>query len=285
MVSGEKREQGVVASLKDGFGFLKCVEREPRLFFHFNEVLEVDREVQTGDEFEFTVIQDQTSTFSNNRQSAIRMKRLPFGSVQFETRMESGISGVVSKEIPSTWNNRSPTKNQNGHNGEVAESGLISYQTNGTKKTISFYYKDCDAKHFPRIGDKVQFNINQIKRNKELIAVDIQIVQPASQTNGISKHSTRPAQIHQGFVAALKDGFGFIETVDHDREVFFHFSNFDGDAAKLELGQEVEYNLGSRGNSGSCSSAENVKLIARGSISLPTISGEVMDGVVVRPLR
>lgn len=83
-MSGEKREQGVVCSVKEGFGFLKCVEREARLFFHFNEILEVERttEVQVGDEFEFTVVQDQTTSstmFSSNRQSAIRMKWLPPG--------------------------------------------------------------------------------------------------------------------------------------------------------------------------------------------------------------
>lgn len=39
-VSGEKREQGIVASLKEGFGFLRCVERNIRLFFHFTEVLD-----------------------------------------------------------------------------------------------------------------------------------------------------------------------------------------------------------------------------------------------------
>lgn len=42
-VSGEKREQGVVASLKEGFGFLRCVERNIRLFFHFTEVLDTVR--------------------------------------------------------------------------------------------------------------------------------------------------------------------------------------------------------------------------------------------------
>lgn len=69
----------------------------------------------------------------------------------------------------------------------------------------------------------MQFNINQVKRNKDLIAVDIQVIQSATQTNGISKHSNRSSQIYQGFIAALKDGFGFIETIEHDREVFFHF--------------------------------------------------------------
>ncbi|KAK9712515.1 SUZ-C motif [Popillia japonica] len=284
MVSGERREQGVVASVKDGFGFLRCVEREPRLFFHFNEVLDVDHDVQVGEEFEFTVIQDQTSTFSNNRQSAIRMKLLAPGTVQFEMTMETNLTGIVSKDIPNSWANRSPTKNQNGEH--VAESGTITYQLNGIKKTVPFYSKDCDVRHFPKHGDKVHFNINQVKRNKELIAVEIQVVQLASQTNGVSKHNSRNSQIYQGFIAALKDGFGFIETIDHDREVFFHFSNFDGDPNNLELGQEVEYNLGIRGgNSGSCSSAENVKIIPKGSISLPVISGEVLEGYVVRPLR
>ncbi|KAJ8939113.1 hypothetical protein NQ318_005933 [Aromia moschata] len=291
-MSGEKREQGVVASIKEGFGFLRCVEREARLFFHFNEILDVDRtnEVQIGDEFEFTVAQDQTSSsmFSNNRQSAIRMKWLPSGTVQFEVKIESEITGVVTKDVPpGNWSNRSPTKNQNGFGGESSgESGLISYTVNGIKKSIPFYSKDCDLKHYPRIGDKVQFNINQVKRNKEYIATDIQILQAASQTNGI-KHSISRSngQVYQGFIAALKDGFGFIETIQHDKEVFFHFSNFEGDANSLELGQEVEYNLGSRINSGSCSSAENVKVVPKGTIALSAVGGDVLEGTVARPLR
>lgn len=63
------------------------------------------------------------------------------------------------------------------------------------------------------------------------------------------------------------------------------FSNFDGDPNNLELGQEVEYNLGTRGSSGSCSSAENVRILTKGTIVLPAISGEILDGTVTRPLR
>lgn len=62
-------------------------------------------------------------------------------------------------------------------------------------------------------------------------------------------------------------------------------SNFDGDSNTLELGQEVEYNLGNRGNSGSCSSAENVKIVPKGSITLPPIKGDILDGTISRPLR
>lgn len=56
-VSGERREQGIIVTLKDGFGFIRCVDRDTRLFFHFNEVLNVDIEISVGDEVEFTVIQ------------------------------------------------------------------------------------------------------------------------------------------------------------------------------------------------------------------------------------
>ena len=47
----------MIAALKDGFGFIRCVDRDPRLFFHFTEVLDVDREITVGDEVEYTVIQ------------------------------------------------------------------------------------------------------------------------------------------------------------------------------------------------------------------------------------
>jgi len=57
LVSGERREQGIVASIKDGFGFVKCSDRDLSVYFHFNEVLDVDRVLQVNDEVEFTIVQ------------------------------------------------------------------------------------------------------------------------------------------------------------------------------------------------------------------------------------
>ena len=31
--------QGVIAALRDGFGFIRCAQRDTRMFFHFNEVI------------------------------------------------------------------------------------------------------------------------------------------------------------------------------------------------------------------------------------------------------
>lgn len=92
---------------------------------------------------------------------------------------------------------------------------------------------------------------------------------------------------YHGFVAVLKENFGFIETLQHDEEVFFHFSNFLGNPSNLELGQEVEYTLSKRNgsNAGNCLPAENVKILPRGTIGQPKILETVYNGVVVRPLR
>lgn len=61
----------------------------------------------------YCLLQEPNATYgSNNRQSAIRIKHLPKGTVKFETLMEEGLTGVVTKEPPpSLWSSRSPTKN------------------------------------------------------------------------------------------------------------------------------------------------------------------------------
>lgn len=40
----------MVCSLREGFGFMRCVEREPTMFFHFAEVLRLGHELSVGDE-------------------------------------------------------------------------------------------------------------------------------------------------------------------------------------------------------------------------------------------
>lgn len=94
-VSDERREQGMIHALKDGFGFIKCAERDARMFFHFSEVLDVKRTVAVGDEVEFTVSNDPNLP---QRQLAIRIKHLDPGSVQFNVVIHRGITGTVEVE-------------------------------------------------------------------------------------------------------------------------------------------------------------------------------------------
>lgn len=47
----------MVAAVKDGYGFIKCAERDARVFFHFSEVISQDEEVDQNSEVEFTLSQ------------------------------------------------------------------------------------------------------------------------------------------------------------------------------------------------------------------------------------
>ncbi|XP_011181278.1 cold shock domain-containing protein E1 isoform X1 [Zeugodacus cucurbitae] len=366
-VSGEKREQGVVASLKDGFGFLRCVERNLRLFFHFTEVLDTSREIAVNDEVEFTVVQEPGVPYNTSRLHAIRIKHLPPNTVQFEMLMASNIEGSVTREAP-----KSPIKSQ-----DRVEGGVITYDHGDVKKTIMYFLKDCEKP--PRIGDRVRFDIYLVKRNKEFIAVNVQLIGQMQQihqqqlqqqqqqpqhmltnttnqlqhqhmhnqnneqmllSNGVGvglntgigvnvgiagntggmlpppQNGYLPltnttqllstpkiedfkldnnnlamnehGQTYRGFIAVIKENFGFIETLSHDEEVFFHFSNYVGNPNWLELGQEVEYTLSPNGNtsaSGNCLPAENVRTLPKGSIPQPVILDGTHNGIVARPLR
>lgn len=44
--------------MKEGFGFIKCVERDSRLFFHCCELLDPTHHIRMSDEVEFTVLLD-----------------------------------------------------------------------------------------------------------------------------------------------------------------------------------------------------------------------------------
>ena len=57
----------------------------------------------------------------------------------------------------------------------------------------------------------MEFNISEMKRNNSKTAVNVKVT---------SRNSSAKSQ---GFIATLKENFGFIETAAHDKEVFFHF--------------------------------------------------------------
>ena len=120
----------------------------------------------------------------------------------------------------------------------------------------------------------VRFDINQNKATKETNAINIIIIEskapkpppppqlqkqlPSTSTNRES-NSNSNKKVH-GYIAAIKDGFGFLETLGHDKEIFFHFSNVIGKAERLEVGQEVEYAVYNREKGGKLS-AEGVCLL------------------------
>ncbi|XP_069383178.1 cold shock domain-containing protein E1 isoform X20 [Paralichthys olivaceus] len=262
----ETREMGVIAAIRDGFGFIKCVDRDARMFFHFSEVLE-ESQLHISDEVEFTVVPDMLSAQRNH---AVRIKKLPKGTVSFHTQSEQRFMGVVEKEVIAvTTKNASPTKGKE----KESEEGVIAYEDCGVKLTVAYHTKDLEGGGLPQVGDKVEFSINEVKRTGQQSAVSIRV---------LNRNSSNAKRLH-GFVATLKDNFGFIETANHDQEIFFHYSEMCGDLDSLELGDTVEYTL-SKGKGNKVSAEKVTKVAAVNGIG-EDVSVTLMMGKVIRPLR
>uniref|UniRef100_T1JCJ5 Cold shock domain-containing protein E1 n=1 Tax=Strigamia maritima TaxID=126957 RepID=T1JCJ5_STRMM len=244
----EQRERGIVAAVKDGFGFIKCVNRDTRMFFHFSEILDVNREVKVQDEVEFTVVQDPTTP---NRQNAIRILHLASGTVKFDSVLQEHVIGVIEREPGSQWS-RSPSKTDSGVKNKELEPGTISYRNDdGGEETICFYIKDCDIRNVPKLGDKVEFSISESKRTNQKVAVDVHVV-------------------NRGMDLDLLKLLTMIMNV------------YNGDATMLELGSEVEYGLSQKGTK---QSAECVRKLPKGTILSEDIKPDLYEGIVVRPVR
>lgn len=212
-VNGENREKGEIVTLKEGYGFIRCWDRDARIFFHFSECLDVDRYPQLHDVIEFTVTMDPNTP---SKPLAIRIKYLAEGEY---IRPQANTNGVNA-----TSNSRG--KFQNTENDE---------------------------------------NVNETV--------------PSRSPYSGNRAST---SVQQGFIATLKDKFGFIELADHQKEVFFHFSNFQGNTSDLKLGDEVEFTLSKKT---ARVSADNVKKLPKGTIETEEVQPEFYTGKVLQGLR
>lgn len=149
--------------------------------------MDFKREPKVADDVEFTIIPDHQSPV---RQSAIRIKHLPAGTVQFEIPLSKNVPGVVVREPSTTWVSQEAlagiipslatlglpanvtekliqnlsTSNEmmrqmNGAAAETGEPGVISYQLNGIngwqEENIIFHWKDCKQLRNIRVGTKV----------------------------------------------------------------------------------------------------------------------------------
>lgn len=263
-VNGEIRErsrvfQGIIATVKDAFGFIRCAEQDTRMFFHFSEMMEPEREIKKGEEVEFTVIQDPAAP---NRQIAIRIKYLPKGTVTFESVLPTKYLGNIEKEAASAKNSAKKMD---------LDPGIIMYDVNGTKQTIP-YGSNVIIGSPPKYGDMVEFQICESRKNNTKTAVSVSVA-GSRQVLGNQQH---------GFVATLKENFGFIETAEHDREIFFHFSAFAGDPGELDLGDEVEFTLSRKTSK---VSAENIRKLPKGTVAGEDVQPGVLDGKIIRCLR
>ncbi|XP_075052406.1 cold shock domain-containing protein E1 isoform X4 [Mixophyes fleayi] len=222
-----------------------------------------------SDTFEFTDESREMDMLSAQRNHAIRIKKLPKGTVSFHTQSDHRFVGIIEKEATSaSAKSCSPNKGKE----KEGEEGIISYEDCGIRLTVSYHLKDLEGSPAPQVGDKVEFSICEAKRTGQQSAVSMKVLGRNSNTKRF-----------YGYVATLKDNFGFIETANHDKEIFFHYSEYSGDVDKLELGDMVDYSL-SKGK-GNKVSAERVTKVHQVNGSSDEVNPTVYWGKVVRPLR
>lgn len=99
---------------------------------------------------------------------------------------------------------------------------------------LPFTTSDIENGYDIRKGDSVSFFIGTNKRTGSLKARKLK------QAHGIHTKTI------QGIISSLKESFGFIERADIVAEIFFHYSEFDGEVNDLMIGDDVEFQLQNR---------------------------------------
>uniref|UniRef100_A0A8B9REK9 Cold shock domain-containing protein E1 n=1 Tax=Astyanax mexicanus TaxID=7994 RepID=A0A8B9REK9_ASTMX len=250
----EAREMGVIAAMRDGFGFIKCVDRDARMFFHFSEVLE-ESPLHISDEVEFTVVPDMLSAQRNH---AVRIKKLPKGTVSFHTQSEQRFYGVVEKEAMCASNSKANVSPSKGKEKDI-EEGVIAYEDCGVKLTVPYHLKDLDGCVFPQLGEKVLFFF--------FFSTALEFSESFKTLN----------YLYLLFVYFLffVDIYNWIIF-----ECVFLCSEMCGNVDNLELGDAVEYTQ-AKGKGNKISAEKVTKIPPVGE----DISTNVLMGKVIRPLR
>ena len=120
-----------------------------------------------------------------------------------------------------------------------------------------------------RYRDKVEFVLVTKRTNQEKYARDVSVLEKSE------------TKLLNGYVCALKDSYGFIETENHETELFFHFSEYEGDCRQIELGDCVLYAETKKGEK---RSAEKVcKVLSH--VCRDEILPATYDGTITRPMR
>nr|XP_002127595.1 cold shock domain-containing protein E1-like [Ciona intestinalis] len=278
------RETGVIEKLLVSYGFIKCADREGRLFFHYSQFHGEAHTLHINDEIEFEVSMDTRT----GKPVAVQVVKLQKGTVAFEVLSEDRILGEVTNPAPplslipgQNLMNVVPggTTGIAGHGYRPSEKGdpvisgklgSLSYERMGEFFFLHYSASDLTNPDLALLpGDKVSFNIATEKRTGVMRARKITLVERA------------PPKRFNGIVTAMKESFGFIERSDIVKEIFFHYSEVLANVPDLHVGDHVEFSVQERNNK---DVATEIRLLPLGTVQLEEISSELFVGTIDKPL-
>lgn len=246
MASSAVRETGVVVAVKDAYGFIRCAEREDKLFFHFSSLVNAspDHEIDRGDEVSFAIRSDPES----GRLSAVQVLILPPGTVVFEEVADTVSRGVIERELQLPAGATPTTEPFGGRvKARAVDVPGVHNPSNDEYVLLEFSGRDVDDGQYSAssqlaVGDVVDFKLFTEKRSGRQGATSIRCVQPGGGGNGVVAGGV-PRET--GVVISVKDSYGFIRCFDRDhKQMFFHFSELVNPSVGVHPGAEVEFNVG-----------------------------------------
>lgn len=309
------REQGVVDSLKSGGGFIRCCDRPEDVYFAMHELRADDEEVtavsspddkdsprrnsrssknritvREGDEVSFFVYEDHdddnASGRSRPRLMALRVQKLPSGTVSFEDVLRANIEGVITKapkeprnapEVMGVITPDIPSTVQ-AQGDEVEATAAPPTSSNSKKKskgpkpgTLVFRRSDTqEMSYAPLAGDRVLLDEVFDKRTRKMKAVNVRVLQ------------LNPKNRTQGVISSVKEEFGFIKLVDRTADAFFRFSDVMSSHRDFRVDTEVAFDVapGDGGKSDNLR-ATRVELLPAGSIQWESVLAQGLEGVIL----
>ncbi|CAI5747301.1 unnamed protein product [Peronospora destructor] len=294
------REFGVVDRVKNGGGFIKCCDRPVDIYFPFHEICEsaqADEEnkasdeknsekaetggnprrgrqgkgsaIREGDEVSFFVYEDQEddSPHSRPRLTALRVQKLPAGTVSFEELLRADVEGLVNAEKFEEMKDVVV--------GAMTESEGKSSKKNNNKdgkpkqQKVAFRLYDVDdVSYVPHIGDKVAFDKVLDKRTGEMKAVKVRVVQLNSKNR------------ETGIINAMKEDFGFIKCAERSGDAYFRFSDVMGTQRRFNNGTEVAFDVIVDNKSDQIRAAR-IQTLPRGTVKWEDVAGKGLEGKIV----
>ncbi|KAG2952097.1 hypothetical protein PC119_g1873 [Phytophthora cactorum] len=305
------RETGVVDRVKNGGGFIKCCDRPVDVYFPFHEIRESEEHeketesedksrhgrqgkapsIHEGVEVSFFVYEDHEddSGRSRPRLTALRVQKLPPGTVSFEELLRSDVEGFVSK-LPKEPRNGpevigsiavASAEPIPADEGEETQETTASESEgkplkkkkgkDGKAKKQKVAFRLCDAEdmgYIPHIDDKVAFDEVLDKRTGKVKAVKVRVVQ------------LNPKNRETGVINAMKEDFGFIKCAERSGDAYFRFSDVMGASRSFNNGTEVAFDV-LVDNKSDHIRATRLQILPRGTIKWEDVAAEGLEGKIV----
>ena len=208
---GVAREQGVIETIKNDFGFIRPMNQPEQMFFRLEDVLDSSEHLPNeGDEVDFFVIQENMKGSMYDR--AVHVKYLPHGTVQFEETLGVSLRAVVSVE-PRVHPREEPGQL---HLFETVSDPDSSAESPTQIETVELWSRCLpDGLTQMKCGDELVIDVTKYKPEKLIFARNVKI----SEYRALGR-------VH-GVVCDIKHagGYGFIQSSQGIPDSYFRLSD------------------------------------------------------------